>query len=120
MDLNYTCSAVLVLPARIYYVKSHTTRTGEVLFYAEFQPVNPKTGKPWQATRRVPATGLPGECHYLAKNTTGEGVVRDGPFPWKDWLEGGRWTSGVGDRFRTFDQARTACRDHATKKGLLK
>ena len=90
-----------MLPKRIYYVKSYTTAgTGDVLFYAEFQPVNPKTGRP----RRIVPTG-PGACHYLSNWKTRE-------YEPEEWTENGRWT-GVDTHFRTFDDARNACRDHA-------
>jgi hypothetical protein len=69
-------------------------QTEHGLFSANYQPKNPKTGKPWQAHRHIEA----GRDAYVLCNNH-EFVVAKCPAPFEGatdtkWTEGGRWKMG--------------------------
>lgn len=76
MKTNETTTA-----SRIYF----TTKTCN-LWHAEFQPINPKTGKPWQASRYITRGRDAYELwNYETKATTGAVVCGSGKIP-KDYF----------------------------------
>ena len=72
---------------RIYY----TTSSANGLWRAHFQPLNPKTGHPWQAARDITKSW---DAYVLWNHQTvvSSGIIF-GRMP-KDWSQNGVYTSG--------------------------
>jgi len=93
-------------PRHAYYI---FTRCG--FFYAEFQPINQKTGKPWQALRSI-TTGAD-RCVLNNWDTKAECILEQGNVP-ADWqkFNGGAYTGANGGLFSTRQLALAAIEAH--------
>jgi len=73
---------------RVLYI----VQTQHGVFNAYYQPLNPKTGKPWQAHRSIEA----GQDVHVLWNRD-DFVVHANPAPFHsgvNWTENGRWNNG--------------------------
>lgn len=72
---------------RIYFTSCNSAG----LFHAYYQPINQKTGKPWQASRYI-TKGQ--DAHWLYNYRNEESIISNGPLP-SDWYKSGEWTNGA-------------------------
>jgi hypothetical protein len=100
---------VKTMPNRLYYVFEK-----DGLFTAAFQPINKKTGLPWQAQRSL----RDGADRCVLQNyKTRERLVLDqGTIP-KDWHKtyGGEYNTACGGFFSTRELAIAAVEAHSAK-----
>lgn len=77
--------------SRIYY----TLKDSFGVFHAYFRPLNPKTGKPWQASRGI-TKGR--DCYILWNYSTKKntGVIIGSLPAWEDWKDLGWNAAGAG------------------------
>jgi hypothetical protein len=90
-------------PRRVLWI---THNTKHDVFEARYQPRNPKTGKPWQASRSISGR----DVHVLFNGQ--DFIVRRGPAPWSGqaelaWTDGGRWKQGY-EAFSSYEVALAA------------
>lgn len=72
---------------RIYFTSCNSTS----LFHAYYQPINQKTGEPWQASRYI-TKGQ--DAHWLHDSRAEVSVIGSGPLP-SDWWKSGEWTNAA-------------------------
>ena len=75
-------------PSRVYRIFKYNERS---LWRCEFQPRNPKTGRPWQAARTVLLGNV---SHRLSNHNTGAEDIRPGLSPRNSEMwENGKYNS---------------------------
>jgi hypothetical protein len=88
------------------------------LFRVEFQPINKKTGAPWQALRSLKVGA--DRCLLTHREANSERLLEQANVP-ADWMtfEGGRYTGAMGGLFSTRDLTLAAIERHASKVATL-
>ena len=96
---------------RIYY----TTESGGI-WEAHFQPLNPKTGRPWQASRGITLTR---DCYQLSNWKTGTSTeIIIGNFPaFEVWVKVGGGMTGAYRGYSTEALALVAIAAEKEKSG---
>ena len=90
-----------------YYIVRNTFCDGIVALYPYAQPINQKTGQPWQASRSLPTTG-----HILSNGGKRSGY-RPGPIP-ENWCESREWNAADAC-CGTLEEALAAIETHKAK-----
>ena len=90
-----TVMKTITTATRVYKVY----QSSNLVWKASYQPINPKTGKAWQASRRI----MSGNCYVLNNYYTGEttGVVIGNLPAFEVWTKVGKGMTGADTGYST-------------------